>query len=146
MDDDIAWVQTGYMSETELKARTIISRRGLLAALAAAGAATPVSSARADGPIRFGLTPVFLSNDIELLTKLRSYLSRRMGKDVQLVQRRTYEEITGFSVRASSRQHLDLRLSSGSICDQLSLVAVPLWNGHPLYSSYVIVPRGTGGE
>ena len=142
MDDDIAWVQTGYMSETELKARTIISRRGLLAALAAAGAATPVSSARADGPIRFGLTPVFLSNDIELLTKLRSYLSRRMGKDVQLVQRRTYEEITGLLLSG--------QLTAAWICgyplvqhaDQLSLLAVPLWNGRPLYSSYIIVPKG----
>jgi phosphonate transport system substrate-binding protein len=40
------------------------------------------------------LTPVFLNNDIDLLAKLKSYLSRQTGREVQLVQRRTYEEIT----------------------------------------------------
>ena len=50
--------------------------------------------AAATGPLKFGLTPVFLNNDIDLLAKLKSYLSRQTGQEVQLVQRRTYEEIT----------------------------------------------------
>jgi hypothetical protein len=30
------------------------------------------------------LTPVFLNNDIDLLAKLKSYLSRQTGREVQL--------------------------------------------------------------
>jgi phosphonate transport system substrate-binding protein len=87
------------------------------------------------------LTPVFLTNDLELLTKLQSYLQRRTGYEVQLVQRRTYEEIT--SLLLSGQLH------AAWICgypfvqypDRLSLVAVPVWNGKPLYRSYLIVPK-----
>jgi phosphonate transport system substrate-binding protein len=85
---------------------------------------------------------VFLNNDIELLTELKNYLSRHTGRDVQLVQRRTYEEITSLLLSG--------QLTSAWICgyplvqyaEQLSLVAVPLWHGQPLYSSYLIVERG----
>lgn len=94
-----------------------------------------------DEPLRFGLTPVFLNNDIELLGRLKEYLSRHSGRDVQLVQRRTYEEITSLLLSG--------QLTAAWICgyplvqyfDQLALVAVPLWNGAPLYSSYLIVPE-----
>ena len=55
-----------------------------------AGAVGTVTAA----PLNFGLTPVLLTNDLELLTKLNAYLSRKTGREVQLVQRRTYEEIT----------------------------------------------------
>lgn len=97
-------------------------------------------SAAATAPLKFGLTPVFLNNDIELLARFRSYLARQSGREVQLVQRRTYEEITGLLLSG--------QLTAAWICgyplvqyrDQLSLVAVPLWEGQPLYSSYLIVP------
>ncbi len=101
------------------------------------------AEARASGQVlKFGLTPVFLNNDIELLGKLKDYLSRQTGREVQLVQRRTYEEITSLLLSG--------QLTSAWICgyplvqyaEQLSLVAVPLWHGEPLYSSYLIVPKG----
>jgi ABC-type phosphate/phosphonate transport system substrate-binding protein len=90
-------------------------------------------------PLKFGLTPVFLSNDLELLAKLRDYLSRHTGREVQLVQRRTYEEITALLLSG--------QLTAAWICGyplvqyqhELSLVAVPLWRNQPLYSSYLIV-------
>lgn len=117
-----------------------LSRRRLLQAALAGCMGTAVT--RAGETLTFGLTPVFLNNDIELLVKLKAYLSRQTGKGVQLVQRRTYEEITGLLLSG--------QLTAAWICgyplvqyqDQLSLVAVPLWNGHPLYSSYLIVPAG----
>lgn len=107
---------------------------------ASLGAAT--APARAQGKtINFGLTPVFLTNDLELLTKLKSYLERSTGYAVQLVQRRTYEEIT--SLLLSGQLH------AAWICgypfvqyrDRLSLVAVPVWKGKPLYQSYLIIPK-----
>ncbi|WP_119273691.1 substrate-binding domain-containing protein [Taklimakanibacter deserti] len=95
----------------------------------------------AEQSLNFGLTPVFLTNDLELLTKLKSYLERSTGYAVQLVQRRTYEEIT--SLLLSGQLH------AAWICgypfvqyrDRLSLVAVPVWNGKPLYRSYLIIPK-----
>jgi phosphonate transport system substrate-binding protein len=107
---------------------------------ASLGAAT--APVRAQGQtINFGLTPVFLTNDLELLTKLKSYLERSTGYAVQLVQRRTYEEIT--SLLLSGQLH------AAWICgypfvqyrDRLSLVAVPVWKGKPLYQSYLIIPK-----
>jgi phosphonate transport system substrate-binding protein len=98
--------------------------------------------ALAQDSLKFGLTPVFLTNDLELLTKFRAYLSHRCGREVDLVQRRTYEEITALLVSA--------QLHAAWICgypfvayhDQLSLVGVPVWRGRPLYQSYVITARG----
>lgn len=90
-------------------------------------------------PLRFGLTPVFLTNDIELLERLQSYLARVCGRPVQLIQRRTYQEITALLVSG--------QLDAAWICgypylryrDQLQLLALPVWNGRPLYQSYLIV-------
>jgi len=98
--------------------------------------------ASATGLLKFGLTPVFLNNDIELLARFRSYLSRQTGREVQLVQRRTYEEITTLLLSG--------QLTAAWICgyplvqyrEKLSLVAVPLWEKQPLYSAYLIVPKG----
>ena len=44
--------------------------------------------------IRFGLTPVLLTSDLNLLDLLKSYLEKATGRPVQLVTRRTYEEIS----------------------------------------------------
>lgn len=114
-------------------------RRSALKALLGLGTAGRAWGASPAG-IVFGLTPVFLNNDIELLAKLKAYLSRMTGRDVQLVQRRTYEEITGLLLSG--------QLTAAWICgyplvqyqEQLALVAVPLWMGKPLYQSYLIVP------
>ena len=126
-----------------MKTRHGISRRVFTAASFAAIASGVTGEARAARPIlSFGLTPVFLNNDLDLLTKLKAYLEIRTQSEVQLVQRRTYEEITSLLLTG--------QLTAAWICgypfvqyrDRLSLVAVPIWNGKPLYSSYLIVPSG----
>lgn len=125
--------------ETPVRVRPDPARRMLLSALATLPLAARAGLAVGAGVLRFGLTPVFLSNDLELLSKLKSYLSRRTGREVQLVQRRTYEEITALLLSG--------QLTAAWICgyplvqyrDKLELVAVPLWRNQPLYSSYLIV-------
>jgi phosphonate transport system substrate-binding protein len=106
-----------------------------------AAALGSAQSRAADRPVlQFGLTPVFLTNDLELLTQLKSYLTRKCGTEVQLVQRRTYEEITNLILSG--------QLDAAWICgypfaqykSELALVAVPVWRGKPLYQSYIIVP------
>lgn len=127
-----------------------LDRRELLSATASVLLASAIGGATrtaANGPIRFGLTPVFLTNDLELLGRLQSYLQRATGYPVSLVTRRTYQEITALLTSG--------QLDAAWICGfpyvahraELQLVAVPLWHHKPLYQSYLIVDRdrkGTG--
>jgi phosphonate transport system substrate-binding protein len=120
------------------------SRRDVLGACVVALAGAASAEAASLPTFRFGLTPVFLTSDLELLTKLRGYLERRLGQEVELVQRRTYEEITSLLVSG--------QIAAAWICGfpfvayraQLDLVAVPVWRGRPLYQSYLIARKGRG--
>ena len=118
------------------------SRRGFLASLSLAGifGATNTRTTRGSGVLKFGLTPVFLTNDLELLTKLEAYLSRKTGRAVQLVQRRTYEEITTLLLSGEMTAAWTCGYPLVQHADLLALVAVPVWNGKPLYRSYIVVP------
>ncbi len=120
------------------------SRRGILkAALGIFGSfALPRESIAEIQPFQFGLTPVFLSNDLELLGHLRGYLTLRLGGPVELVTRRTYQEITALLVSG--------QIHAAWICGypyvqykaDLDLVATPVWHGQPLYQSYLIAAAG----
>lgn len=116
-----------------------VTRRAVLGGLVAAAAVANMRRAHAGRAVTFGLTPVFLDSDIQLLAALESYLTGRLGQPVELVKRRTYQEITAML--------LSEQLDAAWICgfpliqhpNELALVAVPVWQGSPLYRSYVIV-------
>lgn len=109
-------------------------RRFLVGSGAIAAAGLPGAS-RAAGTFRLGLTPVFLDNDAVVIERLRSAFSDAMGEPVDLVQRRTYQEITATI--------LDGSVDAAWICGypflqhrtSLSLLGVPVWRGRPLYQS-----------
>ena len=134
------------MNSPEQKSR--LNRRAFMQASASAMLASVqhVPEAQASDAIRFGLTPVFLTNDLELLGRLQSYLQRATGYPVTLITRRTYQEIT--TLLTSSQ------LDAAWICGfpyvarrtELQLVAVPLWHHKPLYQSYLIVDRDRRGN
>jgi phosphonate transport system substrate-binding protein len=92
--------------------------------------------------IRFGLTPVFLNDDVQLLSAITTYLENATGYKIDLITRRTYQEVTSLLVSG--------QLDAAWICgypfvkyhSELELVAVPLWNGKPLYQSYLIAKSG----
>lgn len=117
----------------------LFSRRSLIGAGLAALFA---SRTRAQPVFRLGLTPVFLDNDAAVIDGLRRALSRGMGREIELVQRRTYQEVTGLLLERS--------LDAAWLCgypylqhvDLLDLVAVPVWRGGPRYQSYLIVGAG----
>jgi phosphate/phosphite/phosphonate ABC transporter binding protein len=96
--------------------------------------------------VRFELTPVFLSSDLDLQTLLQTYLSNALGRPVTLITRRTYQEITALLLSG--------QLDAAWICgypyiqyrDRLTLLAVPVWRGQPLYQSYVIVDQNRDAE
>lgn len=120
----------------------LVSRRRLLQGAAGAVVLPNFAQAgEAKTAIRFGLTPVFLTSDLELLGRLQAYLQRSTGMPVTLITRRTYQEITALLTSG--------QLDAAWICGfpfvtrrtELELVAVPRWQGKPLYQSYLIVGR-----
>jgi phosphonate transport system substrate-binding protein len=117
-----------------------ISRRLVLAGLTAS-ALLPSSHlpAASASSLSFGLNPLFLDSDIQLLSMIEMYLAKQLGRTVQLVKRRTYQEITTMLLSG--------QLDAAWICDdpyvqhqdRFSLLAVPLYHGKPIYQTYVIV-------
>ena len=117
-------------------------RRSVVAGLAAS--ALP-RAARPDGAtFRLGLTPVFLDNDAIVIEQLRETFRRAMGRPIELVQRRTYQEVTALL--------LDGTVDAAWLCgypylqhkDALALAGVPVWRGRPLYRSYLIAGADDG--
>ena len=123
-------------------------RRNLLATGSAAAAlflAAPVRIG-AQEPFRLGLTPVFLDNDAVIVGQLRRALEVGMDRPIELLQRRTYQEITGLLLEGAA----DVAWLCGypylQHKDVLSLLAVPLWRGKPLYRSYLIAAADKSAE
>ncbi len=122
-----------------------VSRRNIVVSAFSGAAAMSLPSvtvrAQQKETIRFGLTPVFLTNDIILLEKLKTYLSAATGYNVELVRRRTYQEVTSLLISGA--------IDAAWICgfpfvknrSKLSLVSVPVWNGKPLYQAYIITAK-----
>ncbi|MGL4438565.1 MAG: PhnD/SsuA/transferrin family substrate-binding protein [Bosea sp. (in: a-proteobacteria)] len=124
-----------------IEPKRALNRRQVLSAVAAAAVALP-AVVRAEQPFTFGLTPVFLTSDLALLDALQAYLSEAMDRDVRLVLKRTYQEITS--------QLATGQIDAAWICgfpyvayqSRLQLVAVPTWRGHNTYQSYLITAAG----
>lgn len=112
------------------------TRRMFLAGCCALAA--PFVHAQTSTAVRFALTPVFLDNDAAVISALQSALAEGMGRDIDLVQRRTYQEITGALLDGS----VDAAWTCGypflQHQTELSLLGVPVWNGKPMYRSYLI--------
>ncbi len=120
-----------------------ITRRGFVGAAAAASlCGAPAAIAAGDAPFRLGLTPVFLDNDAAVIAQLRNTFHAAMDQPIELLQRRTYEEVTGLLLEGA----IDAAWLCGYPFLQhrkaLSLIGVPVWNGRPLYRSYLIAAPG----
>ncbi len=119
------------------------TRRAVLfgAAVLAAPRVGTRAFAQGPGPFRFALTPVFLDNDAAVIAALRLALAHGMGQDIELVQRRTYQEISGALLDGS----VDAAWTCGypylQHRSELSLLGVPVWRGRPLYQSYLLVGK-----
>lgn len=91
-------------------------------------------------PIRFGTTPVFLDNQTAFLANWKSYLERQLGQPVEFVQKSSYREVVELLLAD--------RLEFAWLCgfpfvrhaEQMRLVSTPIYQGKPLYRSYLIVP------
>jgi len=91
-------------------------------------------------PVRVGLTPVFLDDQTAFVNAWRVYLEARLKRPVVFVQRARYREIIDL-LRAG-------KLDFAWVCgypyvhhrEVMDLLAVPVYQGKPVYRSYLIVP------
>jgi phosphonate transport system substrate-binding protein len=98
------------------------------------------TSLGAERPLRVGMTPAFLHDQLGLLAAWRDYLQQTLKRPVEFVQRDRY------------RETMDLlqqdKLDFAWVCDypyvsmgrQVRLLAVPVNQGEPVYRSFLIVP------
>jgi phosphonate transport system substrate-binding protein len=105
----------------------------LICACTAQGADSPA-------PIRIGLTSVFLDDQATFVVAWRSYLETHLQRPVTFVQRGSYREV----VDLLREGKLDFAWLCGYPYVRnksfMRLVAVPLYQGEPLYRAYIIVP------
>ncbi|WP_413208318.1 PhnD/SsuA/transferrin family substrate-binding protein [Rhodospirillum sp. A1_3_36] len=99
---------------------------------ALSGAAPPVA--------RFGLTSVVVKENLAFFSDWAAYLERRLGRPVVFVQRRSYHEVMELLERGDVQFAwiCGYPYSRPRSPEYLDLLAVPLWNGAPLYQSYII--------
>lgn len=95
-------------------------------------------AAHASAPIRLGLTPVFLDNDGEVISTLQRALERGTGRPIELMQRRTYQEVTGLLLEGGVDAAWLCGFSYLQHEAALGLLGAPVWRGAPLYRSYLI--------
>jgi phosphonate transport system substrate-binding protein len=123
----------------------VTRRRALWAVAGLVAAATPLKASMS-GPIRFGLTPVFLDNDWQLLERLSGHILESTGRDVEYVQRRTYKEVVALLLLGE--------IDAAWLCGypllqhpgRLEAVAIPVWKEKPLYRAYVIAADDRAAE
>jgi phosphonate transport system substrate-binding protein len=78
----------------------MLTRRGAILTGAAVCAA-PMVRALAVAPFRFVLTPVFLDNDVAVISALHDDMSAAMQQEIALIKRRTYQEFTSALLNGS---------------------------------------------
>lgn len=95
-------------------------------------------------PLRIGLTPVFLDDQAGFLDQWRKYLEAKLLRPIVFVQRGTYREI----VDLLRQGNCDIAWVCGFPYvrnrQHMQLVAVPEFEGRPVYRSYLIVPAADG--
>lgn len=99
--------------------------------------------AASNAPIRFGLTAVVVRENLRFLDRWAFYLSQKMGQPVEFVRRHSYREVMDMLESGS----LDFAWICGFPFVQkrdpefIKLMTVPIYQGNPLYHSYIIVHK-----
>src|SRR5450756_1071334 len=115
----------------------------LLFILAAALLVLGPGAEAADKPIRFGLTAAVVRDNLDLYERWAAYLGRKVVRPVELVQRRTYREAMEMLETGEHDFAWICSFPYAKFRDSkvFGLMAVPVFEGEPLYRSYVIVHK-----
>lgn len=92
-------------------------------------------------PLRLALSAVFLGEQQDMVVRWKKYLEAHLHRNVVFVQRRSYHELIELFEQD--------KLEGGWVCSApyvrhqsvQRLLAIPVWQGEPLYQSYLIVPK-----
>lgn len=123
-------------------------RAGVTVILVALGAFTAPPGARAEPPVRVAITPVLVEHYLEVNRQLVAYLGEGLRRRTEIVQRRSYKEISDLLERGE----VDVAFVCGRpyVIDRerfgLELLAAPIVYDGPIYYSYVIVPHDSPVE
>jgi len=118
---------------------TPMNRRRFLQATAMFAAPYPaIGHSTSAAEIRIGLTAVILADQAAFLSRWSRYLANRVGVPVTFLARESYQEILDMLFAG--------KLDAAWICGypyvlhemRLRLLAVPVYQGHPTYQSYLI--------
>jgi phosphonate transport system substrate-binding protein len=101
--------------------------------------ALAASQALAEQQLTFAITPVILDEQAQFMANWQDYLQQSLQMPVRFVQRGNYREILGLL--------LDGQIDFAWLCGypyvrhrkSLSLIVSPVYQGAPLYQSYLIV-------
>jgi len=112
----------------------------LLTITAWAGGVVAAGTGESGRVIRVGVTPVFLDYQTAFLEDWRRYLEAKLHRPIKFIQRSSYGDIMELL--------LGNELEFAWICGypfvrhrpNLRLLTVPIYQGQPLYQSYLIVP------
>jgi phosphonate transport system substrate-binding protein len=106
-------------------------------------AASLGGAAAAETPIRFGLTAAAVRENLDLYERWAAYLGRKVGRPVQFVQRRSYREAIELLQTGEHDFSWVCSLPYAKYRDAkfFGLLAVPVFEGEPLYRAYLIVHK-----
>ncbi|MDR3389063.1 MAG: PhnD/SsuA/transferrin family substrate-binding protein, partial [Rudaea sp.] len=129
-----------HSAATERNMRGIRATLALAAFLAFGGADAAEAPLE---PIRFGLTAAVVRENLDLYERWAAYLGRKVGRPVRFVQRRTYREAIGLlqSGENDFSWICSLPFAEYRGSKLFDLMAVPVFEGQPLYRSYIIVGK-----
>lgn len=107
------------------------------------------SEAGAQAPLRIAITPVLVEHYLDINRQWVAYVGEQLGRPTQLVQRRSYKEISDLLEQGE----VDVAFVCGLpyVIDHAKfgaelLVAPQVYEAGPIYYSYVIVPRDSPVE
>ena len=94
-------------------------------------------------PVRFGLTAAVARENLDLYERWAAYLGRKVGRPVQFVQRRTYREAMEMLETGEHDFSWICSVPYAKYRDSniFGLMAVPVFDGKPLYQSYIVVQK-----
>lgn len=96
-----------------------------------------------EAPIRFGLTAAVVRENLDLYERWAAYLGRKVGRPVQFVQRRSYREAMELLEIGEHDFSWICSFPYAKYRDAkfFGLLTVPVFDGEPLYRSYIIVHK-----
>lgn len=124
----------------------VMAAWGLLIAGAATSWPGAADAQKERGPLRIAVAAMISPEEtINVYQELMDYIAARLGRPVEMKQRRTYQEVN--DMLGTGKLDAAILCSGPYVYAKrqygIELLAVPVINGSPTYRSYIIVPQSS---